>query len=66
MGHTVLARLMESQIWPQLTGSVAGGFSKRTMASAHPDARHFSLSLYITGAFQVASPVLVLKGSEPE
>ena len=51
-GQTVLARLMESQIWPQLTGSVAGGFSKRTMASAHLAARHFRFSLYITGVFQ--------------
>ena len=48
VGHTVLATLMESQIWHQPTGSVRGGFSKGTMTSGHPDARHFSLSLYTT------------------
>ena len=60
----MLARLMESQIWPQLTGSVAGGFSKRTMASAGLDAGHFSSSLYATGAFQAATLVLELRGIE--
>ena len=39
-----------------------GGLSKGTMASAHPDARHFSLSLYTTGALQAATSVLELKG----
>ena len=34
-GQTVLARLMESQIWHQLAVSVRGGFRKGTMASAH-------------------------------
>ena len=53
-GQTVLARLMESQIWHQLDGSVGGGLRKGTMASVHLDARHFSFSLYTTGAFQAA------------
>ena len=34
MGHIVLARLLESQIWHQLTGSVGGGFRKGTKDSA--------------------------------
>ena len=50
-GQTVLAGLMESQIWHQLAGSVGGGFRKGTVASAHLDARHFSFSQYTTGAF---------------
>ena len=33
-------------------------------ASSHPDARHFSSSLYATGTFQAATMVLELKGSE--
>ena len=41
-----------------------GRFRKGTMASAHLDARHFSFSLYITGAFQDAILVLELRGSE--
>ena len=65
-GQTVLARSMESRIWHQLTGSVVGGFSKGTMASARLDARHFSFFLYTTGAFQAAAPVLELRGSESE
>ena len=63
-GQTVLARLMESQIWHQLAVSVRGGFRKGTMASAHLDARHFSFSLYTTGAFQAATLVLELRVSE--
>ena len=70
VGHTVLARLMASQIWYQLVGSVAwwlcGGFRKGAVTSAHPDARHFSFSLYATGAFQAATLVLELRGSESE
>ena len=62
----VSARLMQSQIWRQLAGSVRGGFRKGTMASAHLDARHFTFSLYITGAFQAATQVLELRGSESE
>ena len=61
-----LARLMESRIWHQPTGSVQGGLSKGIMASAYPDARYFSLSLYATGTLQAATLVLELRGSEPE
>ena len=60
------ARLMESQIWHQLIGSVWGGLSKGTIASARLDVRHFSFSLYTTGAFQAATLVLELRGSESE
>ena len=66
MCQTVLARLIESQIWYQSTGSVGGGFSKGTMASAHLDARHFGFSLYATGDFQSVIPVLELRGNESE
>ena len=54
-GQTVLARLMESQIWHQLAVSVGGGFRKGTMVSAHLDARHFIFSLCATGAFLAAT-----------
>ena len=64
--QTVLARLMESQIWHQLAVSVGGRFRKGTMASAHLDARHFSSSLYATGAFQATTSVLELRGSNSE
>ena len=43
-----------------------GGFSKGTMASACLDARHFSFSLYASGAFQSATLVLELRGNESE
>ena len=49
VGHTVLARVIESQIWHQSMGSMGGGLSNGTMSSAHLHARHFSLSLYTTG-----------------
>ena len=62
----MLARLMKSQIWCVLPDSLQGGFRKGTMASARLDARHFSLSLYTTGAFQAAILVLELRGSESE
>ena len=48
----------------QLCGSVGGGFRNRTMASDYLDARYFSSSLYATGVFQAATPVLELRGSE--
>ena len=64
VGHTLLARLMESHIWYQLASSVEGGFSKGTMISAHLHTRHFSFSLCITGTFQTATQVLELRGSE--
>ena len=54
-GQTVLARLMESQIWHQFTDSVGGGFIKGTMGSACLDARYFSFSLYTNGDFQAAT-----------
>ena len=63
-GQTMLARLMESQIWHQLAGFWGRGFRKGTMASAPLDARHFSLSLYTTDAFQASTLVLELRGSE--
>ena len=50
----------------QLCGSVWGGFRKRTVASDHLDARHFSSSLYVTGAFQASAQVMELRGSESE
>ena len=65
-GKTMSVRLMGSQIWHQLASSLGGGFSKGTMASAHLDARHFSFSLYTTGAFQAATLVLKFRGSESE
>ena len=66
VSQTVLARLMESLIWHQLASCVGGGFRKGTMASVHFDARHFSSSLCATGAFQAATLVLELRGSESE
>ena len=62
----------------QLCGSVEGGLRKGTMQqtllvflsgrelspSFHLDARHFSSSLNATGAFQAATLVLELRGSE--
>ena len=65
-GHTVLAMLIESQIWQEPISSVGAGLSKGTIASAHPSARHFSLSLCTTGALQAATPMLELRGSESE
>ena len=65
VGQTVLARLLESQIWHQLASSVGGEF-KRTMDSACLDARHFSFFLYAMDAFQAATLVLELRGSESE
>ena len=65
-GQTMVAMLMESQIWHQLAGSVGGGFRKGTMSSACLDARHFSFSLYTTGAFQTATLLLELRRSKSE
>ena len=59
----MLARLMEFQIF---AGFVGGGFRIGTMASSLLDARHFSFSLYATGAFQAAILVLELRGSESD
>ena len=49
-----------------LCESVEGGFRNGTMASAGLDARNFSFFLYSTDAFQAATMVLVLRGSESE
>ena len=80
-GQTVLARLMESQIWHQPASSVAlwgegsekgqrpllAFLSGRKLSpSSCFDFRYFSSSLYTTGAFQAATPVLELRGSESE
>ena len=64
--QTVLARLLESQIWHEPTGSVGRGFSKGIMASAHLDARHFCFSPYAIGAFPAATLVLEPGWSESE
>ena len=39
---------------------------RKLSPSSHLDARHFSFSLYTTGTFQAATPVLELRGSEFE
>ena len=65
-GQTALARLMDSQIWQQLASSVEGGLRKQTMAFAHLDARHFSVSLDTIGAFQAATLVLELRVNESD
>ena len=77
----LLARLMESQIRHQPAGSVAlwgegsekGGWplpaflsGRKLSPSSYLDARYFSSSLYATGAFQTATPVVELRGSESE
>ena len=61
VGQTVLARSMESQICHQPAGSIGGGYRKETMASAHLDGRHFSYSLYASGAFHALTLVLELR-----
>ena len=76
VGQTVLARLIDSQIWHLPAGSVRGGFRKGTVASVHlsvweescppaltmmPDPLFF---LHDTGVFQTAAPVLELRRSE--
>ena len=56
-------------MWHQPACSVApweGGLKKGTMASARPNARHFGLSQYATGAFQDATPVLEVRENESE
>ena len=62
VGQTVLARLMESQIWHQLV-ALLGKFRKGTMASSCLDVRDFSFSQYAAGAFHAATLVLELRGS---
>ena len=62
VGQTVLARLMESQIWYQTAGSVRGEFRKGTVAFVCLHARHFNFSQYATDAFQAATLVLNSEG----
>ena len=79
--QTVFAKLMESQIWHLPSGSVALGVEgsekghwplptfvsgKKLLPSFHLDARLFTSSLYACGAFQAATPLLELRGSESE
>ena len=65
VGHTVLARLMESQIWHQSASSVWGRLTKGTMAllTLMPGT---SISLYIPLCPLSCHPVLELRGSESE
>ena len=39
---------------------------RKLSSSSHLDSRHFDFSLYATDAFQDATPVLELSGSESE
>ena len=81
VGLTVLARLMESQIWHLPASSVAlwregsenrqwplpTSLSGRKLSpSSCLDARHFRFSLCAPGAFQAATLVLELRGSKSE
>ena len=45
VGQTVLARLMEFQIWHQVAGSVGERFRQGTVASAHLDANFCHMPL---------------------
>ena len=65
-GQTVLAILMEPQIWHLLANSVGGGFSKGTVASACLDAKHFNFSQCASDACQAVTLVLEPRGSESE
>ena len=77
----MLVRFVESQIWHLPASPVAlweedsekgqwplPAFLSGTKLSPSScfDARHFSSLLYVTGAFQAATPVLDLRGSESE
>ena len=69
VGQIVLTRLMEFQIWRLPIGSVALATflsGRKLSPSSCLDARYFSFSLYATDAFQAATPVLELRGSESE
>ena len=66
VGHTVLAGQMESEIWHQPTSSMGEKALQRDNGLCSPDARHYSLSSYATGALQIATPVLELGGSKSE
>ena len=80
-GQTVIARLMESQIWHQPACSMAlWGISsekgqwllpaflsgRKLSPSSRLEVTYFSFSLYATGAFQAATPMLELRVSESE
>ena len=76
MGQTVLARLMETQLWYLPAGSgkrahqrnndLCKHFSLEESCpfSPHLDTRQFSSSLYVSGAFPAAAPALELRASE--
>ena len=81
VGQTVLARVIESQIWHPLASSAGGGWvgsgkgqwplptflsGRELFPSSNLDAGQFSSSLCATGAFQPATPVLELRGRESE
>ena len=76
VGQTVLAGLMESQIWHRLLALwfCWGKAQKRDsglcqpfcLGESCPDTRQFSSSLYASEAFQPAAPMLMLRGSEFE
>ena len=73
VGQTVLARLMELLIWCSVRGGLKGQWplppflsGRKLSPSSLFDARHFSSFPYATGAFQVAIPVLELRGNESE
>ena len=81
VGQTVLARFMEAQIWhvPARFVALLGEGSekgkwplpaflsgRKLSISSQLDAKHFSSSLYDTGAFQAITLVLELRGSESE
>ena len=80
-GQTVLTGLIESQIQHLLAYSVAlcGDGSEKKLwplpaflpgtslsPNSHPDTGHFNFFLYVTGAFQAATLVLLERGSESE
>ena len=53
VGQTVLARLMESQIWHQLASSVWGGLQNGQWPLFALITRHFNFSLYAMGPFKM-------------
>ena len=80
-GQTVLARLVESQIWhpPASSMALCGEGSEKEQwplpaflsgrklsPSSHRDARQFISFLYATGSFQAATLMLELRGSKSD
>ena len=75
--RTLLARLMETQIWCPSATFVGGGLSKGTMAFANTSALEkaaplafalmpdVSSSLSVSDVFQPAAPELELRASDP-